>query len=169
MKERLDQVFNKEFDFQPLDWSDEGSERLPQFIADRILIKESEVYLVKSEDEVDTYVSVWLSPDKRQIFGRVIDVVGSRIVGATSFMNSPLEDRTPIIGSTDTNPDYQRKGLAARRTAIINSICKSRFGQTLSSSNIRTPDADAFWRRLVAEGLAEETATLAGAKTFKLL
>jgi len=170
MKENLKNVFSQKFDIQSLGSKTElKKDQVPDFVMQKIQIPESDVYLLRSNDGIDTYISVWSSPDNKKIYGRVIDVAGSRIVGQTSYLNSPLEEDGPSIGSTYTNPDYQRKGLAARRTAVINSICKDMLGRALSSSNVRTPDADAFWGRLVAEGLAIETTTPAGKKTFKLL
>jgi hypothetical protein len=61
----------------------------------------------------------------------------------------------PFVGFTKTNTDRKRQGYGMRRLRAMNALSEMAYSLPLHSDSLMTPDAEAVWKKLVDEGVAE--------------
>lgn len=60
----------------------------------------------------------------------------------------------PFVGSADVERSYRRKRLATRLYEMAARLVCERWEQPLRSGLVRSPEADAFWRKQYVKGRA---------------
>ncbi len=130
----------------------------------------TELFTVDGPDGVKSFVGLSID-DKKSLFGRVVDATGPRaeaFIGETTFGYFGTEYPPRVLSDT-TNPEFRERGFAKRRAAIINQICKERFGIALRSSTVNSELEHRVWRRLVEHNLAKVETDPHGKKVYSFL
>lgn len=69
------------------------------------------------------------------------------------------EETAPFVGFNQTRADFYNLGLGSRRLVALNEMCKQIYGETLTSGEFLSNQADnpavMIWERFVLSGLAE--------------
>lgn len=68
--------------------------------------------------------------------------------------NDPYFKNKPFVGYTETEDDFRKQGLGARRLLIMNVFAKILYVLPLHSDTLISAEASSLWKRLVEEGKA---------------
>ncbi len=104
-------------------------------------------YLERRVPWVDRFYSVY-----------EVDLASSgEVIGSGSSLidldNVKRETTRPYMWHTNTNEDYQDRGLGMRRLVLLNEINKRLFRDSLGSGSLTAPEPVHIWERLVEKGL----------------
>jgi hypothetical protein len=127
------------------------------------------MYQISHSDGSEGYVSKVtksFSRDGQRIVTEELNLVdvdansvmtGNAKVSYIPTPNVSFEHGKPIIHHTETEPAFQKKGLAIRRLLVMNAITQSVYGLPLHSDLTHlSPHATSAWEHLVRDGKAEQ-------------
>ncbi|OGG59000.1 hypothetical protein A3C86_01285 [Candidatus Kaiserbacteria bacterium RIFCSPHIGHO2_02_FULL_49_16] len=124
---------------------------------------------------ITSYIATHSLDYAKSRMSHFVDFISGKIAGESTIVHSEMlqgkHTPYPEWTATTESSDFQRRGLAERRLALMHAYCKRAYGASLYSSPDVRYEARKLWQKLQRDGRAKTADSLdrKGRKRFQFL